>query len=149
MADRIRNILLLLLFCSLNSNSQVLSGNDIRLREKVSVYGQARIKVPFTTTRQLEYLSRNLSVSAVRGKDIEIVISPLTLEWFISQKTVYEIIDTPGRKSLLISSDVSQAMEWESYPTYTQYDSIMQSFHLQYPSLCDIDTIGTDRKSVV
>ncbi len=33
-------------------------------------------------------------------------------------------------------------MEWESYPSYTQYDSIMQNFPTLYPSLCDIDTIG-------
>jgi len=143
MADRLKYILLLLLFYSLNCNSQVLSGNDVLLRERVSGSGQARVRVPFTGTRQLEYLLHNLSVSSVRGKDIEIVVSPLTLEWFISQKTIYEIIDVPDRKSLITSSDVIQAMEWESYPTYTQYDSIMQSFPLQYPSLCDIDTIGT------
>jgi hypothetical protein len=34
-------------------------------------------------------------------------------------------------------------MEWESYPSYIQYDSIMQSFRTLYPLLCDVDTIGT------
>jgi hypothetical protein len=34
-------------------------------------------------------------------------------------------------------------MDWDVYPTYTQYDSIMQSFHKNYPSLCRLDTIGT------
>ncbi len=143
MAYRLKYILFLLLFYSINLNSRFLPGNDLILREQVSVYGQARIRVPLKGSRQLEYLSRNLSVSAVKRKDIEIVISPLTLEWFISQKVFYEIIDAPVRKSLLTSSNVGQAMEWESYPTYTQYDSIMQSFPLLYPSLCDIDTIGT------
>jgi hypothetical protein len=34
-------------------------------------------------------------------------------------------------------------MNWDKYPTYLQYDSIMQSFSKIYPSLCSLDTIGT------
>jgi hypothetical protein len=34
-------------------------------------------------------------------------------------------------------------MDWDNYPTYIQYDSIMQSFKTLYPSLCRLDTIGT------
>jgi hypothetical protein len=34
-------------------------------------------------------------------------------------------------------------MEWAKYPTYAQYDSIMQSFASLYPALCHLDTIGT------
>jgi hypothetical protein len=33
-------------------------------------------------------------------------------------------------------------MQWDTYPTYTQYDSIMKYFSTQYPSLCRLDTIG-------
>ncbi len=33
-------------------------------------------------------------------------------------------------------------MEWDSYPTYVQYDSIMQSFVALYPQICHLDTIG-------
>ena len=37
---------------------------------------------------------------------------------------------------------LDQAMEWNSYPTYTQYDSIMTSFSTNYPAL-PFETIGT------
>ena len=34
-------------------------------------------------------------------------------------------------------------MDWQSYPTYTDYVAIMQAFAANYPSLCLLDTIGT------
>ncbi|NLA49473.1 MAG: T9SS type A sorting domain-containing protein [Bacteroidales bacterium] len=74
---------------------------------------------------------------------MEIVISPLTLDWFISQESPYEILRTPDARSFGISSGTARAAEWESYPTYPQYDSIMHAFPARYPFLCSIDTIGT------
>ena len=37
---------------------------------------------------------------------------------------------------------MAEAMEWDTYPTFTQYDSILRSFASLYPSLCRLDTIG-------
>ena len=76
----------------------------------------------------LKNLSRTLSVSSVKNKKVEIVLSPLTVEWFISQKITYEFAEPSDGKSVKTSANTGQAMEWESYPSYTQYDSIMQSF---------------------
>lgn len=117
---------------------------DSLLREIVAGYGQARVLVPFSGREEIQYYSRNMSVSSVKGRRMEIVISPLTLEWFISQKTAYEILRVPEARSFLTSSATGQqAAEWESYPTYPQYDSMMHSFPVLYPGLCIVDTIGT------
>ena len=37
---------------------------------------------------------------------------------------------------------MAKAMEWNTYPTFSQYDSIMHTFASLYPSLCRLDTIG-------
>ena len=91
----------------------------------------------------LIYLTTNVSILSVRDKIVHISLSPLTVEWFISQKYNYEIIEKNARRNLFQPGALSQAMEWDKYPTYTQYDSIMQSFSQLYPSLCHLDTIGT------
>jgi hypothetical protein len=52
-------------------------------------------------------------------------------------------VELAQQKGLVSASDVNQALQWESYPTYSQYDSIMLSFPRLYPSLCRLDTIGT------
>jgi hypothetical protein len=142
MTKRLIIILILVPFLCVNAYSQNHQ-NDQLLRETVSNYRQATVKIPYPGKKFLNGLSGNVSISSVRDKYAEIVLSPFTVEWFILQNFDYKILENPGSKGVLTSSSVKQAMEWESYPTYSQYDSIMQSFALLYPSLCKLDTIGT------
>ena len=116
--------------------------NDQLLRETVSRYRQAVVKIPYPGKQALNDLSGKVSISSVRDKYVEIFISPLTVEWFIAQKFNYEIIENTETKGILTSVSVKEAMDWVSYPTYSQYDSIMHSFVSLYPSLCRLDTIG-------
>lgn len=142
MIKRLNIILFLLSLFPLECLSQNPDTDDF-LRDVVRQYGQARITIPFTDSEQLKDLSRTLSVSSVRNKKVEIALSPLTVELFISKKFKYELAELPEGKSVKTAENTGHAMEWESYPSYTQYDSIMQSFPTLYPSLCNIDTIGT------
>src|SRR4030043_257017 len=135
-------ILLILSFLEINICAQETT-KDILLRDEVSRYGQARVTVAFPGVTAMNSFSRSVFVSAVKEGSVEIVISPLTVEWFISAKLDYKIIEKPDSKSFTTASDVKQAMEWESYPSYLQYDSIMRSFADNYPDLCLLDTIGT------
>jgi hypothetical protein len=123
------------------SHSQVLNSDD-RLRHIVSQYGQAEVTIPYEDRKSLETLTLNVSILSVKDKTIHISLSPLTSEWFISQKYNYRIIEKATPRGLVSATSVSQAMEWDKYPTYTQYDSIMRSFQKLYPSLCRLDTIG-------
>lgn len=137
--------LLILLLSLFFRPSEIYSQENInneKLREIVRESGQAEVTVPYTGRNDANYLSRNLSVYAVKEKLVYISISPLTLEWFINQNLDYQIIVNTGLKGLVNATNVEQAMEWETYPTYTQYDSIMKYFSTQYPSLCRLDTIG-------
>ncbi len=59
------------------------------------------------------------------------------------QKYNYRIIEKVVTKGLPATNCKLRALGWDQYPTYTQYDSIMQYFSKQYPALCRLDTIGT------
>ena len=127
---------------SLLCYSQYLSEDD-KLRDIVKQYGQAEVAVAYSDYRMLDWLSINVSVLNVRNRIIEISLSPLSVEWFINQKYTYVIREKASMKGLLSASGMIKAPGWDTYPTYTQYDSIMQSFTVNYPSLCHLDTIGT------
>jgi len=142
MIKRLMFILFFLSYFTSESFTQILSDDNI-LRETVRQYGQARITTPFPGTEKLRDISRKLSVCSLRDKTVEIVLSPLTVEWFIAQNLTYTIVEKPDSKSIITSSNVKHAMEWDIYPSYSQYDSIMQSFPVLYPDLCNLDTIGT------
>jgi hypothetical protein len=118
--------------------------SDERLREIVRQYGQAEVTVMITDYSIIDNLSRNVSITSVRNSIAGITLSRLTVEWFIAQKLNYTIREKVSLKGLLTTaSSVAKAFQWDSYPSYTQYDSIMRSFAVQYPSLCRLDTIGT------
>lgn len=137
--------LLILLFISgfsaLRCFSQVKPNDDI-LRRIVSQNGQAEVFVPRSNIGDMKILTLNTSILSVKGKIVYISLSPLTIEWFLTQKYDYTIVEKPVNKGIVSSQNVTQAFLWDSYPTYLQYDSIMRSFVTNYPSLCRLDTIG-------
>lgn len=144
MHNRLVILLLVFLFCSPELFSQEKQKDD-RLRSIVNSSGQAAVTIPFPGAREMSVLSHKVSISSVRDKNVEIILSPLTTEWFISGKYDYSIVEPEDMKGILTASSVKQAMEWSAYPTYVQYDSIMQSFQTLYPQLCNVDTIGTTK----
>lgn len=142
MVKRLIIILFILNYFASVTQSQNTFDNN-HLRELVARQGQARVIIPMQNTKTIEELSRNLSISSVKGETIEIVISPRTIDWFLKQVIKYQIIDGDDSKKIITASSVNQALGWDVYPTYEQYDSIMQNFIKLYPSLCHLDTIGT------
>jgi hypothetical protein len=115
---------------------------DEKLRDIIRESGQAEVTVPYTTRKEASYLSQHLSVFSVKDKQLYISLSPSNIEWFLSQNLDYKILDNAGTKGLVTALNMEKAMEWDTYPTYTQYDSIMKQFTILYPSLCRLDTIG-------
>jgi len=142
MARRILFLLILYSFLLPVSHSQI-SVNDNRLRDIVEQYGQVEVTVPYTSRMEIDNLSREVSISSVRNKLVHIILSPLTLEWFILRNLDYKIVERDESKGVVTALDIDQAMEWDVYPSYTQYDSVMHNFAALYPLLCKLDTIGT------
>jgi hypothetical protein len=134
--------IILILFVSLTLRSQE-TGKDIRLRNLVKEYSQADVSIPYPGPREMDLLTRNVSITSVRNKTVFISISTLSIDWFIRAKFDYTILEKAVSKGIISSGSVTEAMDWQSYPTYPQYLSMMQGFASTYPSLCHLDTIGT------
>jgi hypothetical protein len=138
--------LLILLFISgllsLRCFSQLRDQDEI-LRQIISQYGQADVTLTVTDRKSIDILSANVSILSVKDKVVNISLSPLTVEWFIRQQYYYLIEEKISPRGLVYARSLTQALQWENYPTYPQYDSIMQSFATLYPDLCRLDTIGT------
>jgi len=129
-------------FSGLSCFSQIITP-DNKLRLIIRQEGQAEVTLPYSDIKSIELLTTNVSILSVKDKIVHISLSPLTVEWFILQKYDYQIVDKVAPKGIISAPDLNKAMDWDYYPTYTQYDSIMQSFKTLYPSLCRLDTIGT------
>ena len=122
--------------------SQIISQDD-KLRQIINQDGQVEVTIPLGSITSMELLTTNVSILSVQNKLVHVSLSRLTVNWFIMQKYNYKIVEKAVAKSVISAFSVSEAMNWDKYPTYLQYDSIMQSFSKIYPSLCSLDTIGT------
>lgn len=142
MCNRLIVIFILLQIFTAEAFSQV-PDNDNRLRTIINAKGQATVSILRPGAKEIAILSKSISINSATDKNIEIVLSPITAEWFISRKYDYEILENDDIKGIITASTMEEAKGWDIYPTYTQYESIMQSFATLYPTLCDIDTIGT------
>ncbi len=134
-------LIFLIPFLAEKSQGQDIS-EDNRLRKEVNDYGQVRITIKHPGITKINELSGIVSVTSVRNDTVNITLSPLTVEWFILQDYDYKIIERVDHKSVITAASIKEAMEWEKYPSYTQYDSIMRSFTNLHPSICRLDTIG-------
>jgi len=123
----------------------VAQAQDIneRLAGIIKEYGQAEISLTVSGPDMLDSLARNVSILNVIGSTAEISLSPLTVKWFLKQNYAYSIKQKLTPRGLITATGVANALTFEVYPTYTQYDSIMQAFANGYPGFCRLDTIGT------
>ena len=142
MARRVLILIFLSVLSELRCVSQIITPDE-KLRQITSQFGQVEVTLPYTNNKSIEILTTNVSILSVKDKVVHVSLSPLTVEWFIKQKYNYQIVEKAITNRVLSALDMTKAMNWDTYPSYTQYDSIMQSFSKLYPSLCHLDTIGT------
>lgn len=120
-----------------------LNRQDEDLLEIISERGQAEVIIGYTGQKAFDLLTRNVSVSNVTGGQVHIILSRITADWFIGQQYRYEIKVAEEHKGTISARNKAEAMEWNTYPTWQQYDSIMNYYTDKFPDLCRLDTIGT------
>ncbi len=100
MNNRLIIIVILLQVLSVKSMAQEPVKDDL-LKIMVARYGQATVSMPLPGAGEMDILSRNVSVSSLRDNKLEIVLSPLTVGWFISRKYNYRILENEGNKGII------------------------------------------------
>jgi len=118
------------------------TNKDNQLHNLVIEYRQAEVTIPYPGSVVMDILTKNVSITSVKDKKVIINLSPRTIDWFIAGNFNYLILDREDNKGIVSAKSIIQVMDWQSYPTYSQYDSIMRNFASAYPSLCHLDTIG-------
>lgn len=115
---------------------------DKQLAEQLRRYGQAEVSFSYPGYDSLSVISRLVPVSAVKEGKVYCVLSAKDIDVFESLQLQYKIIPRVESKSVESASSVEEAMNWDLYPTYAQYDSIMHKLAYEHPFICRVDTIG-------
>ena len=133
--------LLIFLFSFLLSQSILSQELDHDyFKDNVEVY----FKFQFTSTADLNELSRMISIDNIRGDTAYAYANEEQYNNFL--KTGYEIkiLTAPGKLIVPKMSDNPQSiLDWDVYPTYDAYVNMMTQFAAEYPDICQLVDAGS------
>lgn len=94
----------------------------------------------------LNKISRVVSIDNVNGNRVVAYANAEEFAQFLTFNLPYSVFEEPADEAIftmLDEVDVRQITSWDFYPTYEGYISMMNQFATQYPSLCQVFSIGT------
>jgi len=93
---------------------------------------------------RLQELTEIISIDNVKGNWVYAYANDTEWDQFCTLGYNTQILPAPASEfPVVMSSDYHQAKSWDSYPTYSAYVAMMNSFAANYPQLCQIINVGT------
>ena len=100
-------------------------------------------KFTISDHKELDTLTRVISIDNVRQDTVWAYANEKELAAFERLGYSYTLLPHPSSLTAPeMAKSVAGLGDWNQYPTYQQYDSIMNKFAADYPSLCTIQNIG-------
>ncbi|HSD64160.1 MAG TPA: M14 family zinc carboxypeptidase [Ignavibacteriaceae bacterium] len=118
--------------------SQQLDHNYFK--DNVEVY----FKFRFISKTELNDLSRIISIDNVLGDTAYAYANEEEYYNFIKSGYQIEILTSPGKIiHPAMSDNILEISDWNVYPTYDAYVSLMSQFAAQYPDICQLVNAGS------
>jgi len=126
-----------ILFSSFNLKAQELPQN----------YFQSSIEVYFCfeapTVDLIRQLTNVISIDNVKGSTVFAYANEYEYNEFLSYNLIHQILPKPGELIIPEMSDnIDDITDWNVYPTYDAYVSMMMQFATNYPSICKLIDAG-------
>lgn len=141
-------VVVLLVVCFWGLNTVVFSQDDrayIKALEYLEEKGEVYFSFTCNSVKEINRLTEIISIDNVVGKTIYAYANRKEFNTFLKNGFPYTVLIHPG--DVLINpnmSDYNNKMQrqWDTYPTYDGYLSLMNQFAEDYPELCTIIDIG-------
>lgn len=92
----------------------------------------------------LKELTRVISIDNIRGNWVYAYANDQEWEQFSRLGYRAQILPAPASEfPAVMASSQAQLREWDAYPTYSAYVTMMNNFAANYPNLCQIVNVGT------
>lgn len=126
-------LFLLALFCGAYAEQSV---------QAISVPSEAVIEFSKPQSVSLDYLTRIISIDKVQGDLVRAYVNQEELNSFVKLQIPYTVIER-DRSGITMYEGDRRAYDFESYPTYDDYISMMYAFASDFPELCTVEKLGT------
>ena len=112
-------------------------------RSKAYDYLNRRGEVNFTFAKPqkniLLHLSRKLSIDNISADSVYANANTEEFERFLKTGIPFKVTVAPGE---IYHPKHAKLGDWDYYPTYSEYVTMMQNFEATYPQLCSLFSIG-------
>lgn len=122
------------------SFSQTKENEEIKSYIKIN--GEAKILINIEDIKDIQTLANTISLDYPKGNYWLGYVNISEYNNFLKLGLRHKLYIDKTPKAISMANTVSEMNNWDKYPTYKVYDSIMRKFVLDYPSLCKLDTIG-------
>jgi len=108
------------------------------LDRKGEVYFHFNVQSP----ADLLYLTNIISVDNVKNGEVWAYANKKEFVQFLAKNISYQVLPHPGDVIVEMWDSSKGIWQFDTYPTYTEYETMMQTFATNYPNICKLDTIG-------
>ncbi len=144
----LKNICLLFLFLIFPQIIFAQDQNDLA-KQYLDSRGEVYFQFKENDPAKIQSLSKLISLDKRIRSEWFAYANAFEFELFKKENLPFKVLDPPSllaTKTIVMANDVSEMKNWDRYPTYSVYLSLMQSFAQNHPALCKIDTIGNSVK---
>ncbi|NLW18905.1 MAG: zinc carboxypeptidase [Candidatus Cloacimonetes bacterium] len=107
-------------------------------------WNQYYFRFQLSDKSKLQELTNLISIDKVSGHWVYAYANDWEWDEFCQLGYNYNILPAPSSEfPAVMAASKSQMRDWDAYPTYDAYVSMMNSFAANYPHLCKIYNVGT------
>jgi hypothetical protein len=88
-------------------------------------------------------LTNIISIDNVKNGDVWAYANKNEFAKFLEKNIPYEVLPHPGDAPAEMWNSSKGIWQFDTYPTYSEYETMMNTFATSYPNLCHLDTIAT------
>jgi hypothetical protein len=113
--------------------------------QRVEQRGEVCISMDLITANSVKGNIKGLSFDKIENGRIFFYSNKNGIKLLNKSNALYNVEPIPSMQlPLTMATSVSSfTTNWDAYPTYQQYDSLMHQFAVDYPSLCKLHVLGT------
>ncbi len=125
-------------------NTAYSQGNALeKVRNAISISGEAKILIPINEIKDIDLLANTINLDYPKGDNLLAYVNEKQYSNFLKLNLKHSFFEEDNSsKALTMATTMSQMSNWDKYPTFQVYDSLMRRFAQTYPEICKLDTIG-------
>ena len=137
---------ILLVFATLLLSTNTFAQNQSeynKAKNYLEKKGEVFFHFNVQTKAEINILTEIISIDNVKNLEVWAYANKKEFPKFLEKNIPYEVLPHPGDAPAEMWNGNKAIWDFDTYPTYSQYETMMNTFATTYPNLCHLDTILT------